>query len=150
MAFTIASTYIDFRATSACQLNADMARSAEAIQTKPRPFPFVMSESGQTQAPVTDDAGAQEWCCLQIVEAVWQRIGERCGRSCVFCIAAIYGPSSEHRFVAQIFSTGNTELTDATGSIQPGHSNAISNIKTLDTTTASRHASNYLVTGNDT
>lgn len=54
MSFTIASAHIDFRTTRACQLNAYMAGSAEAIEAKPRPFPFVMSESGQTQAPVTD------------------------------------------------------------------------------------------------
>src|SRR6185436_9775443 len=131
MAFTVASAHIDLRATRACQLNAYMAGSAEAIESKPSPFPFVMSESGQTQAPVTDDAGAEKWCCLHVVEAIRYTIGEGCRRGCVFCVATIGGPSSEHGFVAQIFSTGNTELTDATGSILPGHSNTISNVKTL-------------------
>src|SRR5688572_33324274 len=103
MAFTVASADIDFRPTRACQLNAYMVRSAEAVQTKPRAFPFVMSQSGQAQAPVTDDAGAEKWCCLHVVEAIRQTIGESCGRHCVFCIAAIDSPSSEHRFIAQIF-----------------------------------------------
>src|SRR5688500_9647845 len=117
MAFTVASAHIDFRATRTRQLNADVARSAEAIETNSRPFPFVMGHSGQTQAPVTDDAGAEKWCGLHVVEAIRQTISEGGGRGCVFCVAAINSPSSEHRFVAKIFSTGNAELTDATGSI---------------------------------
>jgi hypothetical protein len=59
MSLPVASAHIDFRATRARQLNADMARSAEAIETKPSTVPVLMSQSGQSQTAVTDDTGAQ-------------------------------------------------------------------------------------------
>src|SRR5687768_10322746 len=99
MAFTVASAHIDFRATRTRQLNAGVARRPAAISPNPRPFPFVVLHSGQTQAPVTDDAGAEKWCGLHVVEAIRQTISEGCGRGCVFCVASTNSPASEHRFV---------------------------------------------------
>ena len=56
--------------------------------------------------------------------------------------------SHEHRVLAQIFSTGNTELTHATGSIQPSHSHPVPNVKPRDIAAKSSHAANNLMAGN--
>jgi hypothetical protein len=63
--------------------------SSEAVQAKPRAFPFSLKESGQTHASVTDYARTQKWRCLNVIKVVGQMVSKSGGSFGIFCIATI-------------------------------------------------------------
>jgi hypothetical protein len=50
---------------------------------------------------------------------------------------------------AKIIHPGNTEVTPATGGMDPGHTDPITNLKAFYLITRCGHPSNYLMTGDN-
>ena len=126
-------------------LRREMRRSAEAVDAE---APAV-GHLGAAQSAVADDAGAQERCRLNVVEAIGQRVGVGLVDECVVGVAAVDIPPGEPGGQTQVLTARNAEAADATGVRQPGHADTIADAPAGAVRPESVDQADHLVAGCD-
>jgi hypothetical protein len=79
---------------------------------------------GDAEAAEADDAGAEEWGYVGVIEGGWEWVGEVGANEGVFGIATVDGVAGEGEIVAEVFFTANAEGAGAVGAADPGDANA--------------------------
>src|ERR1019366_3706775 len=97
-----------------------MGRSAEAEQSDA----VARLDASHTQAAKTNNACAQQWGSVQIVQLIGKRKSEIGANDRIFRIAAVYGVASKGGRITEILQTKVTIPAGAVGSAKPGNAHA--------------------------
>src|SRR5690349_25095784 len=127
-------------------LNAQVSRGPEAVDTK-----CVSSlKLSHPQTAESDDAGTEKRRGRKIAERFRNGINEIFRRNNTLRVSAIAGPSSEQGIRTKILVASRAELADATGAMQPRHSNARPGSVLPRISSGMHYSSDDLVAGNHT
>ena len=122
-------------------LQRQQRRRTEAVQTEPA----TLHDAGHLQRPIPDHTAAEERCRLDVAERFGDREHEvgtcshRLGESTV----AI--PSGEHRIGAEILGAAATSSALTTRAREPGHTDSIADLPTIDTIADGSHPADDLM-----
>jgi hypothetical protein len=94
-------------------LTEDVGGGPEAVETEP------LSVTAHPEGAVSDQARAQQRCCLQVRVAIWQRETEPLVGHAVFRHPAVPVASSELCELTEVLVASSAELTRPTGEAEP-------------------------------
>src|SRR5450830_299042 len=121
VALPVSRHHVDVGASRARDLDRDVPRRAETVESEPRPAEAggAAREARQAEGAVADDAGAEKRRRNDVGESFGKLVDEirlgqdRRGK------AAVDGPSREFGGVAQVFTAAHAEAAGAAGPVEP-------------------------------
>jgi hypothetical protein len=105
--------------------------------------------AGFLERAVSDQSGAEEGSCGDIVERIGQRKDERGEGDGKFGVASIDRVAGKPRLVAEIFPACAAEWAMSASPSQPGNSYPLTAVEVIDGRPCPLDASNDFVTGNE-
>src|SRR5690348_13313510 len=117
---SVARRSIDLDVPVSRNLNGDVRRRAESIESQPPAF----LDPREPQASKSNNSGAKQGRGLLIGKSLRNRVNKILRRNDVFRVTAIDGVSGERRTVAKIFFAPPAVFADAIRVVQPSDTNS--------------------------
>ena len=132
------------------EMQGDLGREVAAAAEPENAEPAARGDAAAPQCSVADDARAEQWRSVLVVDGVRQAIDERLLGNARVRISAVHVPSSELRCDAEIFGATATVGTAAVGARQPRHADPVTDPEAMGIRSDGIHHADDLMPGDRT